>query len=476
MTYFVSLTVAVCNPHEKNPLSNYKPYLNIYPFMFSGAFCLFCIGLVGGWISPNIQRWLSPESDIPMTETQSSWVVSFVVIGCMLSTIPSGFLINIIGRKNLLLASSPFLTISWLIVIYTRSIEMLYLARCFQGISFGLGATAIPIYLGEISEVNIRGLIGTFFPGLYFIGVLVGYIVGSVSSYDNVAYFNLLSSFIFFVMFYNMPKSPSYLVSRNKMTEARKSLKWLRGNKTDEEIEEEINSIVAFIEKSRKDKSRLIDLMSTYPARRGNLIILTLVFVEISGGSVVIATLASHIFTAAGHSFLSANGFTIVIGVVQVISFLVIAPSVDTFGRRFLVLWSILFCAICQIIVTIYFYVMDNTNIDVSGYSWVPPIFLALYLFFNGIGPTGMTAVLKNELFLVDLRGFVSAEALLIGVSLAFVSFMTYQWITITFGIYLNHAIFSVVCIFGLIVCYIMLPETKGLTLKEIQNRLENRN
>jgi MFS family permease len=68
-----------------------------------------------------------------MTGDESSWVVSLIELGDLLSTLPAGLLVNRTGRKPLLLSTGPMFIFSWLLVLSTRSVEVLYIVRLIQG-------------------------------------------------------------------------------------------------------------------------------------------------------------------------------------------------------------------------------------------------------------------------------------------------------------------------------------------------------
>lgn len=87
----------------------------------------------------------------------------------------TGFLCNRIGRKwAMLMLVLPF-TLGWLLIIFTKNVEMLYAGRFFTGLASGSFCVSAPLYTTEISEADIRGGLGSFFQLFLTIGILLAY-------------------------------------------------------------------------------------------------------------------------------------------------------------------------------------------------------------------------------------------------------------------------------------------------------------
>lgn len=410
-----------------------------------------------------------------MTVVQSSWIVSIKDVGGISALLPAGILVNIYGRKNVLLAAAPMIILSWLVIIFARSVEMLCAASVLQGAATTFLFTVSPLYLGEISDVTIRGLVGTLYFGAYFCGILIEYLMGYFLRLELLPYFNLIAPFTFLVLFFNMPESPHFSLVKCDKDTAVRDLEWLRDGNTKDQIQDEFASIVNYVEVKKNSKSSVKDIIATRGSRKALLIVMSTATVRIFSGSAAVACLAVSIFQAAGTSFLAPKAFAILMATVQLIGFFFSAPSVDYLGRRFLLLWSIFICGICQIIVAIYFYFKIATSLDVQYYSWIPPVCLSIYFFFIALGSGTLLGVLKNELFVLNTRGLASVLAGVMGITSEFVSLKTYQLIAVNYGIYWNHVIFAAFSAYGVIVYAYFLPETKGLTFDEIQNLLEKK-
>lgn len=72
-----------------------------------------------------------------------------------------GPLTDKIGRKYVLMISGIYFGLSFLILGSTHEIELIYLSRFLQGCGVGTVNTVVPMYVGEISTVAYRGLLGS---------------------------------------------------------------------------------------------------------------------------------------------------------------------------------------------------------------------------------------------------------------------------------------------------------------------------
>ncbi len=121
-----------------------------------------------------------------------------------------------IGRKkSLCLASFP-LAISWLMIVFARNPYHLIISRFITGFGMGGVFLALPMFVTEISETQIRGQLGSFLVLNCNFGMLSAYVCGTFMKYDVVPWVFFPLPVIFFIMFLNMPETPIFLMQRNR--------------------------------------------------------------------------------------------------------------------------------------------------------------------------------------------------------------------------------------------------------------------
>lgn len=172
-----------------------------------------------------------------VTDNQFSWMGSALNLGAASTCVPIGYICDMIGRKNVMLGlSAPFL-IGWSLVCGAICPIMVILGRFLLGMSCGGFSVVVPMYIGEISSKNIRGLLGTFIHLMMCLGVLMSNIFGA---YVNLLSFNLiclLCTCVIACLFIFLPETPAYYVSKDKDEKAKRSIRRLRGKNYDVTLE-----------------------------------------------------------------------------------------------------------------------------------------------------------------------------------------------------------------------------------------------
>lgn len=117
-----------------------------------------------------------------------SITVSIFAIGGMIGGLLSGYLADKIGRKGALLinnifafVAAAFMTLSKFAGVY----YMVIIGRLIIGFSCGLSSGLVPMYLTEISPINLRGSLGSVHQLLVTIAILVAQILGLPSLLGN---------------------------------------------------------------------------------------------------------------------------------------------------------------------------------------------------------------------------------------------------------------------------------------------------
>ncbi|CAG8676572.1 5397_t:CDS:2 [Cetraspora pellucida] len=165
-------------------------------------------------------------------------------MGGIFGGLSAGSLQTIFGRKNTLIYNS----FTWIIggVLLGASVNpiMFICGRIITGIGSGIGSVVIPTYLCEISTIKSRGLIGSVYQVFLVIGIVTSQLIGlSLSFIPGWRILLTLTSVIAIFQLVLMPiigvESPRYLISQNKIDEAKMTLQKLRkGYNIDLEFEE----------------------------------------------------------------------------------------------------------------------------------------------------------------------------------------------------------------------------------------------
>lgn len=90
---------------------------------------LFMMGMFVGWSSAVLATLRSPDSEVRLSDAQLSWTVSVLYIGSTLSPVPTGWLMDVLGRKYTLMLLASTAIASWAILVLIQDPTGIYVAR-----------------------------------------------------------------------------------------------------------------------------------------------------------------------------------------------------------------------------------------------------------------------------------------------------------------------------------------------------------
>lgn len=130
------------------------------------------IGIIGAAL-------LYLNKTIALTAAQESAVVAAVLAGGTLSSLVAGALADWVGRKRLMVAAAVLFLASVGLIVSAHGFALLFAGRTLQGLSAGMIAVVIPLYLAECLPPAIRGRGTAMFQLLLTLGILISLGVGT---------------------------------------------------------------------------------------------------------------------------------------------------------------------------------------------------------------------------------------------------------------------------------------------------------
>ncbi|XP_076479294.1 uncharacterized protein LOC117155323 isoform X3 [Bombus vancouverensis nearcticus] len=166
---------------------------------------------------------------------------------------------------------------------------------------------------------------------------------------------------------------------------------------------------------------------------------------------------------------------TILVLTVGLISSTLSTITVESVGRRTLLILSTLGSCFTLMILAIYL-TLDQYKFDVSNVSTLPVIDLIIYQVMFQIGLGTLPNVFLCELFPTELKGIVGAIIVIFDGIIGFIVSKLYQVITDNAGSSAVYFIFSTSCCLAFLMVFVWVPETKGKTYCEIEALLVGKN
>lgn len=429
-------------------------------------------GMTLSWTSPTTPYLAKNTSFLGgLDDIQVSWVSSLMPLGAIVGALPAGMIADAIGRKIALTITTLPLLLSWLMLIFLRSLDSIYAARFMGGIGSGAVCVLVPLYIGEVGEPSIRGALGSCFALLFSSGVVFIYIVGAYTSYItlNIAACSMLVPFLLSVYF--LPESPIWLVQNNRIKEAERSLSTLRGRGY--EPKWEINLLQNEADRVMRSRGGFRDLIGTRAGRKAIGTCLGLMWFQQMCGIDAVLFYTVKIFQEAQSSidpFLA----TIIIGLIEVFMTLIVAITIDKFGRKPLLILSGSAMTLCLGVLG-YYFKLQADNFDVRSIAWVPLTSLALFNVVFSVGFGSVPFAVISELFPPETKGVAISASIIANWSLVFIVTKFYPLMNGLIGQAKTFWFFASMAAASAVFSFIWVPETKGKTLQEIQTKLSLR-
>ncbi|CAA9996233.1 unnamed protein product [Nesidiocoris tenuis] len=453
-----------------------KQNTHIEPQQKLAGFSAMTAGAWLGWPSSTINGL---KEDEVLVGGDISTMVALMDFGNMLSPIPAGYFMDIVGRKLTLLATAVVYLISSASVIGFHNKWMIFLARMMAGIGKGIAFSVVPIYLAEIANVQIRGALSTMFIGFLNLGMFYGYIVGPHVNYTIFNLAILLTPISFLATFCFFPESPYYLLMKSREGAAKKSLiKYRQVQKGESDrmakLEHELTEMSRRVEQDMKNKGRFIDLVSTSGNRRALLIISMLAFFQRSSGISPTLAYSTKMMPKTGGG-LTIETYMIIFSALLIIANYLALPLVDRIGRKPLLLISSITTGLCTLVTGI-FYQLTNSGADLSAVQWIPYVTLVLFSITYSLGIGFLPSTLVGELFPTNVKSHAGAVSAIILAAVSFSVNKVFLEVSETFGNQMMYWYFTLACFLCAIFVQFFVFETRGKSFGEIQEILNSRN
>lgn len=413
----------------------------------------------------------SSDSHVPITSDDASWIASFYLLGTIPGCIIAAFMVDRLGRKMSLLIGGIPLTLSYVLILVAWNPYVLYAARGIGGIGQGIAYVICPMYIGEIADKEIRGTLGSFIKLMVTFGELYAHAIGPFVSYQWLAYSCLVIPLVFFISFPWMPESPYYLLMQNRQNNAMTSLKRLKRCVSSSQLETDMEQMQKIVVRDLSDRGRFWDLFGTPGNRRAVIVSIGLQLILQFSGICAVESYTQEILEE-GDAGLPASMSVILLSMLQLIAGLGAVVLVDKLGRRPLLITTSLLAGIALTIAGVFYLVKFQFGVNTIGYGWLLHSSVIFYELIIALGLNPLPYMMLGELFPTNVKGAAVSLANVVSSLLAFIVSKMYQVISDNWGVYAAFSWFAISCYLGVIFIALLVPETKGKSLLEIQEEL----
>lgn len=376
-----------------------------------------------------------------------------------------------IGRKKSILINAPFCFFCFFWLAYAKSITEICIIRFVIGATEGALYTALPMYIGEISDPEIRGFLSSTLAIAGTAGTLFINVIGQQFSILTSSMICTLVPAIHTLTFVWMPESPYYHIKRQNFKEAKRSLIILRGN---DDVDTELQDLCKAVARQEQGKKgTLLDLVVSPSNRKACGIYLILCAANKFSGKNPCLFYTTTIFQESG-SRLSANMSVIIYCSVELISTFLAIIVVDRFGKRLLMIISTIGCSLSVLFLGTYFYLKETNPEMLEAIDWLPITSLVAYNVLFSVGLAFGPVATLSELFPTNVKAIALGTADTVSVTMGTIASKFFQITKDAYGMHVPFWCFSACTALSLIFIIRFFPETKGKTLEEIQQQLIN--
>lgn len=299
---------------------------------------------------------------------------------------------------------------------------------------------------------------------------MFSYCIGPYVSYIMFQFLCLIIPLVFIITFIFMPETPYFYLMKSHRIKAIKSLQFLRGSSA-ESILPEMRIIQESIETSMNQRSTLRDMFSSQANRTALIIGVGLISFQNFAGIDAVLFYSETIFDKADGSIDSAVS-TIIVGLVMLLSSCISPFFVDRTGRRGLLLVSAAGMAISLTIMGIYFFFDERDADFINSLGWLPIVALVGFILFYCVGFGPLPFTILSEMFSTEFKslgGSISVSACWLVDFCVTKSFLPLSVLIGSAGCFWA---FAGLCIIAFMFTWKFVFETKGLSLEQIQIRL----
>ncbi|KAL2900463.1 Sugar transporter ERD6-like 7 [Bienertia sinuspersici] len=358
----------------------------------------------------------------------------------------------------------------WMIVGHLAVLQLFYLqgslaldvGRLAGGYGMGAFSYVVPVYIAEIAPVNLRGALTTLNQVMICTGVSVAFIIGIVLSWRTLALTGLVPCAVLLLGLFFIPESPRWLAKIGAHRKFEAELQKLRGKGAD--IAHEAAEIQDYIKELEKlPQANIFDLFKKRYLRSVTIGVGLMVCQQF-GGINGICFYVSNIFETAGFS---PTIGTIIYALLQVVITTTGATLIDKAGRKPLLLVSAAGLVIGCLLVAIAFYLKALQQSEkAAAILAVTGILVYISAFSAGMG--AVPWVVMSEIFPINVKGVAGSLATLVNWFGAWAISYTFNFLMewSSCGTFILYAAINAMSIVFIIM---VVPETKGRTLEEIQ-------
>jgi len=400
------------------------------------------------------------------------FTVASALIGTIMGAVAVGKPADRYGRRTILFVLAILYLVSALGTALAWDWYSFLIFRLVGGLGVGGASVVSPMYIAEISPARFRGRLVAITQFNIVFGILLAFFSNYLIAGLHLGEIQWRWMFgveafpaaVFFLLLFNTPFSPRWLVARGLVSEARIVLE--KCGTDSGNIEEEIDAIQKSLD---LEHHSLAEPFFTRKYSKPIMLAIAIAMFNQLSGINALMYYAPHIFKMAGAATESALLQTVAVGGTNLILTMAALVVIDQFGRKKLMLVGSA-GYIISLSVTAWAFYTYGTQFTATG-SMIVLISLLVFIASHAFGQGAVIWVFLSEIFPNRVRARGQALGSFTHWIMAALISWTFPMIAEISGG--NTFAFYAVCMVGQLFWVIfVMPETKGISLEQIQRKL----
>lgn len=462
-------------------------------FIHGTSYMYGAVALVGLMESSEKLKPNSTETELGFAfdNTQDgAWIIAIAAIGMIFGSLTAAPVSNAVGRKvTCIFGTGVVFSVAYGLFVVPVDISMLYLARFLMGVGLGVSQSISTVYIAEISTPEVRGNLAVIPAMTGCLGVVSCQVLAKFLEWRQLAIVFASINIPFILLVILMPESPVFLISRDKIEEAHKVLRRLRGKNWN--VTKELTEIRKRMEGTagHSSKTTISDFFLPHVIKPVAIAFTLMFFFQTSGINLVL-TFAPQIFAdvtnidkflaniALGCALFASNTLTLLVA--------------GKWPRRIMLLVSSLGCSITLAVMGFSYQVSDwekscfnSSSLDSEdlvlaameakescswNLNWLPVVDSMVFIFVFNLGYGSLVWMTVVEILPAHIRNVTNGLTVgWVGV-LSFITSFSFPYLLSSSwagqGAFWMYSLISFV---GFLFIATFVPETRGKTEDQIK-------
>ena len=392
--------------------------------------------------------------------------IASALYGTVLGALGGGFAADRLGRRKTLFLIGVLYLIGSIWSALANDVTGFLIARVLGGIGIGVSTVAAPLYISEISPARYRGRLAGMFQFNIVFGILVAYLSNAALAGTGEQAWRwmlgvaALPSLIYTLLTLSLPESPRWLIARKgDLAGARRVLGLIDPAASTADILAQTDAIQAASVEAGQST-----VFWTWRLRQPILLAFLIAFFNQLSGINAILYFAPRIFQLTGLGAKAALLQSVGIGVTNLIFTFIGIWLIDRLGRRTLLyIGSIGYILSLGMVSWAFF----------TSHFLLVPVCIFAFIAAHAIGQGAVIWVYISEIF--PNRQRAEGQALGCGTHWVFAALLTtlFPMMVDAFAPGYVFLFFAAMMVLQLIWVKTMVVETKGVTLENMEARLQ---